>query len=279
MGVSQTYAGFSGGPFQTSSRFVTLDKVNYAKMDKFMTEHEKLATGETVMASYTYLYKPLTWDGTRTAVMLLNSENVSHDLTLNLADVPGLKGPCNVRDIWAKSDLGKHDESITVSVESHDGAFLVLSDCTSAPLPPPPAGSKIVNPKSGKCLDIKDNYDDKAQVQIYTCTGEENQEWQVQDNTIVNPHSGKCLDIEDNGHLPPDQYKDETKVELYTCNGNPNQQWKFQDGQLVNPPSGKCLDIYSPHGALDDETPVQLFTCRAAKGNQAWELQDEILVV
>merc|ERR1711939_1241010 len=106
-----------------------------------------------------------------------------------------------------------------------------------------------------------------------------NQEWLLQDSKIVNPASGKCLDINNHDGLPPDQYKDETKVELYSCNGNPNQEWALQNGQLVNPPSGKCLDIHSPSGALDNETPVQLFSCGAGKANQAWEFQDENLVV
>merc|ERR1712232_480537 len=114
----------------------------------------------------------------------------------------------------------------------------MLSGCTSAPLPPPPAVNKIVNPASGKCLDIYN-------------------------------HDG----------LSPDQYKDETKVELYSCNSNPNQKWQFMDGQLVNPPSGKCLDIHSPSGALDNETPLQIFTCGAGKANQEWKLQDAALVV
>merc|ERR1712110_39801 len=161
----------------------------------------------------------------------------------------------------------------------HDAAFLVLSGCTPAPVPPPPPASKIVNPKSGKCLDIKGGYGNEAQVQIYDCNGGANQEWQLQGTTIVNPHSAKCLDINNHDGLPPAQYKDQTKVELYSCNGNPNQEWALQNGQLVNPPSGKCLDIYSPSGDLDNETPVQLFSCDAGKGNQAWEIQDENLVV
>jgi len=98
-----------------------------------MTEAEVLATGPTVSSSQQYLYKPMAWDGTKTAVLLLNSEATAKELTLKLADVPGMTGPCDVRDIWEHKDLGNQvTESVTVTVESHDAAFLVLSGCTAA---------------------------------------------------------------------------------------------------------------------------------------------------
>lgn len=100
-------------------------------MKRHIDEESLQSTGPTLTASYQYLYKPLTWDATRTAVLLLNSGDDKADLTLTLSDVPGLKGPCDVRDIWEHKDLGNHQTDITVSVESHDAAFLVLSGCTS----------------------------------------------------------------------------------------------------------------------------------------------------
>lgn len=278
--VSQTYAGFSGGVFQKSSSYVKLDDVNHAALERGMSEEEKKAAGPTVSASSQYLYKPLAWDGSKTAVLLLNSDGATQNLTLNLDDVPGMTGPCDVRDIWDHKNLGNYASSITVTVDSHDGAFLVLSGCTSAPTPPPPAVSKVVNPASGRCMDIYNfQYQNEAKVQIFDCNGGENQQWQLQGEAIVNPASGKCLDINNHDNLSPDQYKDGTKVELYTCNSRPNQKWEFKNGQLVNGPSGKCLDIYSPEGALDNATPLQLFTCGSGKKNQQWTLQDAAVVV
>ena len=130
--VSQTYAGFSGGTFQSSSVSVTLDDVNHAAMEKGMTEAELRATGPTVTASHQYLYKPLDYAGTKAAVLLMNSDTMTQDLTLNFADVPGLTGSCFVHDIWAHKDFGQA-KSMTFTVESHDAAFLVLSGCSSAP--------------------------------------------------------------------------------------------------------------------------------------------------
>lgn len=235
-------------------------------------------------ASHQYLYKPLKTDGTTTAVFMMNSDSTTQTLTLNVSDVPGMKGPCdNARDIWEHKDLGKVDELITVDVDSHDAAFLVLSGCQNAPTPPPPAIHKIVNPTSGKCVDIYNNdFSDEAKVQLYQCNGGANQEWQLLGDAIVNPASGKCLDIYNHDGLSPDKYKDETKVELYSCNGNPNQKWQLVNGQLVNPPSGKCLDIYNPDqkpSSLTNEAPLQLFTCSQGKINQAWEIQDAATVI
>merc|ERR1712070_752430 len=273
------YFGFSGGVFQSSASRVKLADVNHAAREKHMSEAEFAATGPTLTASQQYLYKPMSWDGSKTAVLLMNSDSSKQDLTLKLADVPGMTGPCDVRDLWERKDLGNHADTVTVSVESHDAAFLMLSGCTFAPTPPPPAQSTVVNPASGKCLDIYNNeFKNEAKVQIYSCNGGDNQQWMLQDGALVNPASGMCLDIYNHDGLSPDQYKDETKVELYSCNGNPNQQWELQGGQLVNPPSGKCLDIYSPSGALENETPLQLFTCGAGKVNQGWEMQEEFLV-
>merc|ERR1712032_1112214 len=111
--ISQTYAGFSGGPFQNSGSDVFLDDVNPSLMTKYMTEDERQATGPTVSSSYQYFYKPLDYAGTSAGVLLINTDSSTQNLKLSLADVPGLKGPCKIRDIWAHKDLGGADESMT----------------------------------------------------------------------------------------------------------------------------------------------------------------------
>merc|ERR1712157_510216 len=130
--VSQSYAGYSGGVFKQSGKFLQLDDVNHAAVERGMTAEQQFAMGPTVSASYQYLYKPLTWDGTKTAVLLLNSESTQQDLTLEFSDVPGMVGPCAVRDIWQHKDLAESTSSITLSVDSHDAAFLILSGCKPA---------------------------------------------------------------------------------------------------------------------------------------------------
>merc|ERR1712217_965578 len=106
-----------------------VDDVNYAAMDRSMTEDEKRQTGPTIAPSFQYLYKPLTADGTKTAVLLMNQGNAPVDLTLDFADVPGLKcTTCKVRDIWNHKDLGSASGSfVAKNVGSHDCAFLIIS--------------------------------------------------------------------------------------------------------------------------------------------------------
>lgn len=130
--VSQTYAGFSGGPFKKSGDVVVLDEVNYAAMEKGMTEEQKKATGPTIAPSWQYLYKPLKYDGTSVAVLLMNSGDTSADLALDFADIPGLKcKTCNVRDIWNHRDLGTFSKShVAKDVGSHDSTFLVITTAT-----------------------------------------------------------------------------------------------------------------------------------------------------
>merc|ERR1719382_448154 len=98
-------------------------------MEDGMTEEEQLATGPTLASSYQYLYKPLAADGTKTAVLLLNQDEDALDLTLDFADVPGLKcSTCNVRDIWNHKDLGPAEGTfVAKGVGSHDCAFLILT--------------------------------------------------------------------------------------------------------------------------------------------------------
>jgi endo-1,4-beta-xylanase len=57
-------------------------------------------------------------------------------------------------------------------------------------------------------------------VDIYTCNGGANQQWNLNsDGTVTGVQSGLCLDVTNaataNGTL----------IELYTCNGGSNQKW------------------------------------------------------
>ena len=81
-----------------------------------------------------YLYKPMSWDGSRAAVLLINvgvpgTPPQPKDLLLHFADVPGLAGArCAVRDIWQRKDLGAFTDTFTAAaVGAHDSAFLMLT--------------------------------------------------------------------------------------------------------------------------------------------------------
>jgi len=129
--VSQSYAGFSGGPFKSSSTMVTLDSVNHAAVQKGMTESERALVGPTDAPSFQYFYKPM--PGGKTAVLLMNHGDTAVDLTLDFSDIPGVKcSTCHVRDIWNRKDLGSMQGSfVAKSVGSHDCAFVIISEGTA----------------------------------------------------------------------------------------------------------------------------------------------------
>jgi len=277
--ISQTYAGFSGGPFMNAEAAVVLDETNPARMSRSMSDEERGATGYTVASSYQYFYKPLDYASTSAAVLLINSDTSTQQLGLNFSDVPGLKGPCDLRDVWGQKDLAQKAESYEFTVDSHDSAFIKLTGCTPAPKPPSTA-MPLVNPASGKCLDIygggrDPSYPaDESQAQLFPCHGGDNQQWMLQGKSVVNAASGKCLDIYNHDGKQPGQLSDETKVELYECNGNWNQQWELREGMLVNTPSGKCLDVWAGAGDATypaDQSKVQVYSCASGKQNQAWK--------
>lgn len=114
--VNQAYVGDSGGVFKTATEMLSFTDA--------MTE----VLGEAAVSSpaWQLLQKPI--GGGRVAVLLMNSADSTADVTVNFADVPGVTcTSCKVRDIWAHKDLGTADSKYTVSVASHDAAFLVIS--------------------------------------------------------------------------------------------------------------------------------------------------------
>ena len=88
-----------------------------------------LASRAAVPNQLKYLYKPMSWDGHKAAVLLINVDAQPKDLQLYFSDVPGLAGArCTVRDIWQRKDLGDFTATFTAAaVGVHDSAFLMLT--------------------------------------------------------------------------------------------------------------------------------------------------------
>ncbi len=80
-------------------------------------------------------------------------------------------------------------------------------------------GSISINGTSS-CLDITGaNYNNGTLIQLYSCWGGANQQWQAVNGQLVNPASGKCLDD------PNFNTANGTQLVLWACNGGTNQQW------------------------------------------------------
>lgn len=76
-----------------------------------------------------YFNKPMAWDGSTQAVLLMNHDVQPSDLTVQFNTIPGLScTSCKVRDVWQQKDLGTFQSSFTASsVGIHDCAFLMIS--------------------------------------------------------------------------------------------------------------------------------------------------------
>jgi hypothetical protein len=74
----------------------------------------------------------------------------------------------------------------------------------------------------GKCLDIyREGNANNTPVELWTCTGKANQQWQMLNGTLVNPASRQCLDD------PGFNTTDGTQLDIFTCDGGANQQWSL----------------------------------------------------
>jgi hypothetical protein len=130
--------------------------------------------------------------------------------------------------------------------------------------------SQLVNPISGKCLDITGNSSaNGTQVEIWTCktSGADNQKWtstSAGELRVTIAGVTKCLDAYNN------QTSNGTKVEIWSCNGGANQKWTLtSNNTIVGGQSGKCLDIYG-NGTANGSV-VQLWTCKTpGNNNQRW---------
>eukprot|EP00980_Cylindrotheca_fusiformis_P019396 scaffold6663_cov92-Cylindrotheca_fusiformis.AAC.4 len=139
--INQAWAGFSGGPFWKSSETLQFTFEGIPNFRPWI--HKGL-----------FLYKPLERlqvndissnrdSYTRVAVLLINSDTVPANFTLNLFDIPELhcvsrKGNsttvrCAIRDVWKHVSIGiVRDEFVNISnVESHDCAFLIIETAPS----------------------------------------------------------------------------------------------------------------------------------------------------
>merc|ERR1712151_250073 len=88
--VSQTYAGFSGGVYKASKKMIKLDDNNYAAMKKGMDPEDdgKSGRGPTITPVWQYLYKPMNYENTSAAVLVINSDATSARLTVDFGDIP-----------------------------------------------------------------------------------------------------------------------------------------------------------------------------------------------
>jgi hypothetical protein len=130
--------------------------------------------------------------------------------------------------------------------------------------PPAPAAGHLVNPVSGRCLDIAgESQTPGALADLWECNGQANQQFvQGSDGTLRLYGRSMCLDVLGQATAAG------SPVGIWGCNGGPNQQWTFHpDGTLTGVQSGLCLDVTGASTAND--APIEIWTCNGG-GNQKW---------
>jgi hypothetical protein len=121
LAVSEAYFGHSGTQFKETEETVVLtDAAIDADPDDELVP-VSVSAGQ-------YFYKPMSTDGSKTAVLAMNAGAATASMEIDFSDVPGVKGTkFTVRDINAHKDLGSFTGKWTGEVESHDVAFLLLT--------------------------------------------------------------------------------------------------------------------------------------------------------
>ncbi|RCG26609.1 beta-xylosidase [Sphaerisporangium album] len=128
---------------------------------------------------------------------------------------------------------------------------------------PPPSTTPIRGVASGRCLDVNGaSQANGAQVLIWDCNGQANQQWTSTASSELRVYGGKCLDVNGGGTA------DGTPVIIWDCNGQNNQKWRLNaDGTITAIGANKCLDV-SALGTANG-TKVQIWSC-TGQNNQKW---------
>ncbi|WP_371777990.1 ricin-type beta-trefoil lectin domain protein [Streptosporangium subroseum] len=147
------------------------------------------------------------------------------------------------------------------ALQSVSGSIGQPGGSSSTPTPSPASGIRSVS--SGRCLDVAGaSQANGAQVQIWDCNGQANQQWAPTSAGELRVYGNKCLDVNSQGTA------DGTQVGIWDCNGQSNQKWRLNsDGSITALGAGKCLD--APNYSTANGVKLQIWSCSGAV-NQRW---------
>ncbi|MGW4644895.1 lectin [Sphaerisporangium sp. NPDC004334] len=134
---------------------------------------------------------------------------------------------------------------------------------TPTPTVTPSTASAIRGVGSGRCLDVANvSQANGAQVQIWDCNGQANQQWAPTGSGELRVYGNKCLDVSNASTA------DGAQVAIWDCNGQSNQQWRFNsDGSITAVGANKCLDV--PNYSTANGVKLQIWSCNGGT-NQRW---------
>jgi hypothetical protein len=146
---------------------------------------------------------------------------------------------------------------------------------------------RLVAVHSGKCVDVEGGgLTDGTNIQQWTCTGGENQQWDITDcgngiHLLKAVHSGRFMNVY-NGPTPPTGSDNGANIQqfgnAYTCSSGGNVKFKFTDMgsgqyQLQAQHSLKCVDVNGGSGATGDGVNITQWSCSGTATNQRFTLQ------
>ncbi|WP_432872038.1 endo-1,4-beta-xylanase [Microbispora rosea] len=147
--------------------------------------------------------------------------------------------------------------------QAYTAVLDALNGGTSSSPPPTGNGTAIKGVGSGRCLDVTEaSQANGAQVEIWDCNGQSNQQWTQTSASELRVYGNKCLDVNGGGTA------DGTSVIIWDCNGQNNQKWRFNsDGTITAVGANKCLDITG--GSTANGAKLQIYSCWGGS-NQQW---------
>ena len=154
----------------------------------------------------------------------------------------------------------------TANAGTANGTAVQLYDCnsTGAQTWVAQANGELLNPQSGRCLNVPggNTTPGAVQLQLQDCSASAAQTWKLPPGPLNGPGS-LCADVQ---NADPSSA---TPVQLWTCNQSDAQRWSTPgDGTIRT--FGKCLDV--TNGGTANGTQVQLFDCNGS-GSQTWTVQ------
>ncbi|MGI5270452.1 PQQ-dependent sugar dehydrogenase [Nonomuraea sp. CA-218870] len=127
--------------------------------------------------------------------------------------------------------------------------------------PSPGGTSALRGVASNRCLDVNGaSQANGAQVLIWDCNGQANQQWTVTSAGELRVYGGKCLDVNGGGTA------DGSAVIIWDCNGQNNQKWRLNaDGSITAVGANKCLEV----NGTANGTRARIWTCTGGT-SQRW---------
>jgi peptidoglycan hydrolase-like protein with peptidoglycan-binding domain len=156
--------------------------------------------------------------------------------------------------------------SRTVNVSAGQHVDVQWFGMRPTPAPAPPTGSSsraIIGVGSSRCLDVAGmSRSPGAQVHLWDCHGQANQQWKMLSNKTIQVYGNMCLDIVGNNT------RNGADIVIWPCHNGANQQWYYPgDGTIRSVLNGKCLDV-AGYGT-GNGSKIHMWDCHG-QSNQLW---------